>query len=67
MTRTGPGRWGRACGSVDYVEDGTPPGGQSGLGSTWLPVIENDRTDAVTLSSVPPRESFPGSLLLLKL
>lgn len=39
MTRTGPGRWGRACGSVGCGEGGTPPGGLSELGSTWLPEI----------------------------
>ena len=32
----GPGRWGRACGSVGCGEGGMPPGGQSGLGRTWL-------------------------------
>lgn len=40
VTRTGPGQWGRACGSVGCGGGGTPPGGQSGLGSTWLSAIK---------------------------
>ena len=36
-TRTGPGQRGRPCGSADYGAGGTPPGGQSGSGSTWWP------------------------------